>query len=97
MKLYMPQDEEVICGLILTRMQVLEEDDRQLVIPLKGDPRLVSHQLELQDAVDDPSVRRGIDVLIGEGKVKLFEPAWVNTQPKDRSIDLRVLYAHTVT
>jgi hypothetical protein len=95
-KLRMPEDRKAILKLVFDRMRGLEAENHRLAIPTQGDPRLVSHQLGLQSEIEDPSVRMGVDELIGEGKVVMFEPARVNTQPKDSPIDLRVLYARTV-
>jgi hypothetical protein len=90
-KLRLPDDRQYIHWLIFNGMLSLEFAGLSLAIPKQGDPRLVSHQLELQGKVEDVSVRMGVDELIGAGKIVVSEPAWVDTQESSRT-DCRVLY-----
>lgn len=79
-KLRMPEDRKAICELIEDQLRGLASVDLPLAIPKQGDPRLVSHQLGLQGVVEDPSVRMGVNELIGNGKIVVSEPVWVDTQ-----------------
>ena len=95
-KLRMPEDRQSIHWIIFDRMLGLESAGHQLAINQQCDPRLVSHQLGLQGKIEDPSVRMGVDELIGEGRVVTLEPAWVSAQQEGSPVTPRVLYARTV-
>lgn len=95
-KLRMPEDRQTIHWLIFDRMLGFDTAGQPLIIPKQGDPRLVSHQLGLQGMVEDPSVRMGVNELIGVGKIVTSEPEWVDEQNEDPTLASRVLHGRLV-
>lgn len=87
-KLHMPEDRAVILELILEKMQTV----KCLYIPKSGESDPVSHQLNLQGLIDSPSVRMGVNELIGAGEIVVSEPESVGTQSGDPRLTSGILY-----
>ena len=93
-KLQLPDDRQTIQWLIFDRMLGLKR--KPLIIPkaIKGDPRRVSHQLQLQGVADDESVRKSVYALIDAGIIVTSEPEWVDVTQENPRLTSDVLLGH---